>query len=370
MGTEGRHIGFWLGALIALLLALAVFRDILLPFVAGMMLAYFLNPLADKLEARGMSRTLAAALIVGVVGTVVVAGLILLAPLLFTQLQQLATALPTDMRRVRAAIEGFARERLGANAGLVEVGIEKAIAELNASAGAILSAAAAAMWNRGAALINLVSVLLITPLVVFYLLVDWHPMIARVQQWLPRDHAPTIERLAGDVNDAVAAFIRGQGAVCLFLGLFYAVALSALGLNYGALVGLATGVLAFVPMVGWVTGVVVAGLIAVMQFAPKVAPVLSVLGVMAAGMALDTALLSPRLVGKKVGLHPVWLIFALFAFSLLFGIVGTLVAVPVSAAIAVLVRFGLSRYLDSDVYRGRVPTDTTPVQAHLTKAQR
>jgi predicted PurR-regulated permease PerM len=115
---------------------------------------------------------------------------------------------------------------------------------------------------------------------------------------------------------------------------------------------LATGVLAFVPMVGWVTGLAVAGGIAVMQFAPKVGPILGVLGVMVAGMALDTALLSPRLVGSKVGLHPVWLIFALFAFSLLFGIVGTLIAVPVSAAIGVLVRFGLSRYLDSDVYRG------------------
>jgi predicted PurR-regulated permease PerM len=357
MGTEGRHIGFWLGALVALLLALAVFRDILLPFVAGMMLAYFLNPLADKLQARGMSRSLAAALIVGVVGAVVIAGLVLVAPLLFTQLQQLATALPTDIQRARAAIEGFARERLGANAVLVEAGIDKAIAEVQASAGTILSAAAAAMWNRGAALINLMSILLITPLVVFYLLVDWHPMIARVQQWLPRDHAPTIQRLAGDINDAVAAFIRGQGAVCLFLGLFYAVALSLLGLNYGALVGLATGVLAFVPMVGWVPGLAVAGLIAVMQFAPKLTPVLSVIGVMGVGMALDTALLSPRLVGQKVGLHPVWLIFALFAFSLLFGVVGTLIAVPVSAAIAVLARFGLAQYLDSDVYRGRAAPD-------------
>jgi predicted PurR-regulated permease PerM len=118
---------------------------------------------------------------------------------------------------------------------------------------------------------------------------------------------------------------------------------------------LATGVLAFVPMVGWVIGVAVAGLISVMQFAPKLGPILAVLGVMVAGMALDTALLSPRLVGSKVGLHPVWLIFALFAFSLLFGVVGTLIAVPVSAAIAVLARFGLSRYLESDVYRGNAP---------------
>jgi predicted PurR-regulated permease PerM len=352
MGREGRHIGFWLGALVVLLLALAVFRDILLPFVAGMMLAYFLNPIADRLEARGVSRTLAAGLIVGVVGAALIAALVFLGPLLFAQVQQFAAALPSDVERARLAIEAFARERLGVHAALIDAGIDKIIAELQASAGTIIKTTAAAMWNRGAALINLVSVLLITPLVVFYFLVDWHPMLERVRQWLPRDHAATIETLATDINDAVAAFIRGQGAVCLCLGAFYAVALTLLGLNYGALVGLATGVLAFVPMVGWVTGLAVAGGIAVMQFAPKVGPILGVLGVMVAGMALDTALLSPRLVGSKVGLHPVWLIFALFAFSLLFGIVGTLIAVPVSAAIGVLVRFGLSRYLDSDVYRG------------------
>ncbi len=356
MGSDGRQIVFWLGALLALAIALTVFRDILLPFVAGMMLAYFLNPLADRLEARGISRSVAATLIVGAVGAIAIAGLVVLAPLLFTQLQQLSAALPADIERARAAIETFARERLGVHAALVDAGIDKVVAELQASTGAILKSTAAALWNRGAALLNLASVLLITPLVVFYLLIDWHPMLERVRQWLPRDHAPTIERLAGDINDAVAAFIRGQGAVCLCLGLFYAVALTALGLNYGALVGLATGVLAFVPMVGWAMGVVVAGGIALLQFAPNWGAVLAVLGVMSAGMAVDTAVLSPRLVGSKVGLHPVWLIFALFAFSLLFGVVGTLIAVPVSAAIAVLVRFGLAQYLNSAVYHGRART--------------
>jgi predicted PurR-regulated permease PerM len=321
-----------------------------------MMLAYFLNPVADKLEARGLSRTVAAALIVGVVGAVAIAALVLLGPLLIKQIQQFAAELPTDVERARGAIETFARERLGVHARFIDAGIDKIVAEIQASAGTLLKSAAAAMWNRGAALINLVSVLLITPLVVFYFLVDWHPMLERVQQWLPRDHAPTIETLASDINGAVAAFIRGQGAVCLCLGVFYALALTTLGLNYGALVGLLTGALAFVPMVGWVTGVVLAGLIAIMQFAPNFGPILGILGVMVAGMALDTALLSPRLVGSKVGLHPVWLIFALFAFSLLFGIVGTLIAVPVSAAIGVLVRFGLARYLESDVYRGNAPT--------------
>jgi len=322
--------------------------------------------LADRLERYGLSRTVAAALIVGVVGTTIVAGMILLAPLMAAQIQQLASALPADIERARNVLEGVARERLGAHFAVVQAGIDRLIAELQSSGGAIASAVAAAVWSRGATLINVAAVLLITPLVVFYLLVDWHAMIERVRLWLPRDHVATIEQLAGEINDAIAAFIRGQGAVCICLGLFYVVALSLVGLNYGAFVGVATGMLAFVPMIGWVIGITVATLIAVVQFAPKISPVLAVMGVMVTGMAIDTALLSPALVGKKVGLHPVWLIFALFAFSLLFGIVGTLVAVPVSAAIAVMARFGIARYLQSEVYSGRhavepiAPADKRP----------
>jgi predicted PurR-regulated permease PerM len=249
-----------------------------------------------------------------------------------------------------------AQERLGSHFAMLQAAIDRAVAEVQNNGSSLLTYVATVLWSRGAALINVLSLVLITPLVVFYLLVDWHPMLERVRSWLPRDHAATIEHLAGDINDAVAAFIRGQGAICLCLGVFYAAGLSLVGLDYGALVGLTTGALAFVPMVGWFVGTALAIGIALIEFAPKLTPVLSVLGVMVAGMALDTAVLSPRLVGKKVGLHPVWLIFALFAFSYLFGIVGTLVAVPVSAALAVVARFGIARYLDSEVYRGRAPT--------------
>ena len=355
MVTEGRQVWFWLVALVVALAGLALFKDILLPFVAGMILAYFLNPLADRLEVRGMGRTMAAALIVGVVGAGLIIGLVALAPILAGQIKQLALSLPADIERARISLEVVARERLGANFAVVQAGIDRAVAELQSGWAELAKGAFAALWSRGAALVNVLSLILITPLVVFYLLVDWHPMLERVRLWLPRSHAPTIERLASEINDAVAAFIRGQGAVCLCLGLFYAAALSMAGLNYGVLVGLATGLLAFVPMVGWAVGVLIAAAIALVQFAPKLTPVLAVLGVMVAGMALDTAVLSPRLVGKKVGLHPVWLIFALFAFSYLFGIVGTLVAVPVSAALAVLARFGIAQYLKSEVYRGSTP---------------
>jgi predicted PurR-regulated permease PerM len=200
---------------------------------------------------------------------------------------------------------------------------------------------------------------LITPVVVFYLLVDWHPMLARIDKTLPRDHAPTIRRLTEEINDAIAAFIRGQGTICLILGVFYAIGLSWAGINYGLLVGLATGLLAFIPIIGWLLGLITAVTIAVVQHWPDYLPLLKTIAVLATGLAVDAAFLSPRYVGQKIGLHPVWLIFALFVFSYLFGLVGTLVAVPLAAAIGVLVRFAVQVYMGSGVYIGSttVPAD-------------
>jgi predicted PurR-regulated permease PerM len=194
--------------------------------------------------------------------------------------------------------------------------------------------------------------LLITPLVVFYMLIDWHPMLAKVDSWLPRAHAPTIRRLASEVNDAVSAFIRGQGTVCFVLAVYYALALGATGLRYGLLVGLATGLLSFVPFVGWALGLITATAIAVVQYWPDTLPILIVVGIFAGAQVLDAGFLSPNIVGSKIGLHPVWLIFSLFVFSYLFGFVGVLVAVPIAAAVGVLVRFALKIYLESPLYSG------------------
>jgi predicted PurR-regulated permease PerM len=212
---------------------------------------------------------------------------------------------------------------------------------------------AKSVWAQGLALVNFLSLLLITPLVVFYLLVDWHPMLEKIETWLPRDHKPTIERLGAEINDAISAFIRGQGLVCLVLGFIYALGLTFIGLRYGLLIGLATGILSFIPFVGWALGMMTASILALLQFWPDTVPLLEVLGIFAFGQVIDAALLSPKIVGSKIGLHPVWLIAALFVFSYLFGFAGMLVAVPVAAAIAVLVRFALEVYLDSSIYKGR-----------------
>ncbi len=355
MRRADKQVLFWLTAAMLLLLAILLLKDVLLPFVAGMVIAYFLNPLTERLTCTGMNRTAASALVVAAVGVLVVATLVLLVPKIVAQMQQLALTLPDEAVRLRQILETWARERFGVRFTQIETSLDNATAELAKNWSAWAGIVARSLWSQSLALFNFISLLLVTPLVVFYLLVDWHPMLAKVDGWLPREHAPTIRRLATEINEAVSAFIRGQGTVCMILGVFYALGLSWVGLKYGLVVGLATGIMAFVPFVGWALGLLTAVGLAAVQFWPETLPIAMVVGVFLCGQALDAAFLSPQIVGSKIGLHPVWLIFALFVFSYLFGFVGMLVAVPVAAAIGVLVRYAVSVYVESEMFSG--PSD-------------
>ncbi len=346
------HLWFWLGAAVLLLAALAVFRDILLPFILGIVIAYFINPLVDRLEARGINRGFAASVIVGLALVVFVTAVVLLAPLLVAQAKQIAISLPGEAERLRSTIEQALKDKLGPRYPGIETAIAKGLLDLQASWSGMVGQILGGVLSRSMALVNVLSMLLITPLVAFYLVVDWHAMLKTVENWLPRDHKNTITALARDVDTAVSAFIRGQGTICLLLGVFYAVGLSLVGLRYGLTVGLATGLLAFVPVAGWALGLIVALGLALAQFGLEPVPLAMVAGVLCVGIAIDTAFLSPRLVGEEVGLHPVWLIFALFAFSYLLGFVGTMIAVPLAAAVVVLARHALKLYKQSQVYLG------------------
>ncbi|MFM9943381.1 MAG: AI-2E family transporter [Hyphomicrobiaceae bacterium] len=348
-----RQLLFWGLAALALLFGIAMLREVLLPFVVGAVVAYFLNPVADRLVAMGLGRGASAALLVALGAVTFIATLVLVAPLLANQVRQISETLPDDVARLRAAIESWASSRLGTRYPQFQGNLERALSDLAQSWSGSVGTVVRSLWSQSLALVNLVSLFLITPVVVFYFLLDWHRMIERVDSWLPREHAPTIRRLAIAINDAVSAFIRGQGTICLILGTLYGVGLVLIGLKYGLVLGLLTGLLSFVPFVGWALGLIVASVLALIQSWPDATLLLKVLGVFAAGMALDSALLSPLIVGKKIGLHPVWLMFSLIVFSYLFGIVGMLVAVPVAAAIGVLVRYGLEQYLASSVYLGK-----------------
>jgi predicted PurR-regulated permease PerM len=328
-------------------------KDVLLPFVLGFVIAYALNPLTEKLVKAGLSRTMASAVIVALAVITVALALVYLVPVLAVQAQQFALSLPNELERLKVVIEGMARDRLGDRFADFKSGLDQAVRDLSINWGGLASQVARSAWAKGLAIVNLLSLILITPLVVFYMLVDWHPMLRKIDSWLPRDQAPTVRMLAGRIDGAIAAFIRGQGLVCVILAAFYAIALSLIGVRYGLLIGLATGLLSFVPFAGWALGLMAAAAMALVQSMPELGPLYKVLGVFAAGMAMDSALLSPKIVGSSIGLHPVWLIFALFVFSYLFGFVGMLVAVPMAAAIAVLIRYAIEVYLRSDVYRGQ-----------------
>lgn len=348
-----RQLLFWLTLGLIFSFAVLALSEVLLPFVAGLVMAYALNPLADRLSALGIPRVLASLFIVLVVVLLLVLALIFLVPLLVAQIQQLIATIPEEVARLRSAIEEWARLRLGRNFAEFEAGLDQTVTELSKNWAPIAQFLAQSIWSQGGALIDIVALLLIAPVVAFYVLVDWHKMVSQLKKWLPRDHEATLSQLAGDIDERVAAFIRGQSLVCLTLGTYYVVSLTAVDLRWGLLVGIVTGVLTFVPFVGWAAGLITASTLAIIQSWPDITLLLLVLAIFAGAQALDVGILTPNIVGSKIGLHPVWLIFALMVFSYLFGMVGTLVAVPLAAATGVLVRFGLRLYLHSGYYHGR-----------------
>ena len=348
-----RQFLFWLVTFVVALALIALLKDVLLPFIVGMILAYALNPIADVMVRRGLSKVVASAVVVALIVLTIGLAVWLLVPLLVVQVEGLAETLPAAIARLKMLVEEIAKERLGDRFGEFKAGLDKSIAGVEIGWSALVPVVLGSLWTKGLAFANLLSILLITPLVVFYLLVDWHPMVERVEGWIPRDQVATVSRLFAEMDAAVGAFIRGQGVVCLILGTLYAIGLSWAGLRYGLLIGLATGVLSFVPFAGWALGFLVSAISILVQAWPDLQPLYLVAGVFVAGMAIDAAVLSPKIVGSRVGLHPLWLILSLMVFSYAMGFVGMLLAVPLAAAFAVLVRYGLEVYLGSEVYRGR-----------------
>ena len=347
-----RQVIFWLVAAAVLIGFLYLFSAILLPFFAGMILAYFLDPVADWLERRGLSRMAATVLILIMFLIALVIGLMLIIPVLASQLADFIGRLPDYMSRLQALVTGVDAEWLSQRLGVDPASLRDGLNSLLTQAGGFISGLFSSILSSGKTLIDIAGLFVITPVVAFYMLLDWDKMVARVDSWVPRDHLGTVRQIALDIDRAVAGFVRGQGTVCIILGVFYAIGLTAVGLNFGLLIGLFAGLVSFIPYVGSLLGLVLSIGVALVQFWPEWHWVVAVAAIFFAGQFVEGNILQPNLVGKSVGLHPVWLMFALFAFGALFGFVGLLVAVPAAAAVGVLVRFGLSRYLASPLYRG------------------
>lgn len=328
-------------------LALWLLGDVILPFVLGGAIAYFLDPVADRLERMGLSRMAAVATIT--LAAILVFGLVIL--LVLPSIVNQAIALANLAPQLARDLQGF----LNANFPSLfepESALNKTLLSMGETirerGGALLQTA----LNSAASLLNIVILLVVAPVVAVYLLYDWDHMLAKIDNLLPRDHAPVIRRLAGEIDATLASFIRGMGTVCLILGTYYAVALMAVGLQFGLVIGAIAGLVTFIPYVGAIIGGALALGLALFQFWGDWLTVGLVAMIFVSGQVIEGNLLTPRLVGSSVGLHPVWLIFALSAFGALFGFVGMLVAVPVAAAIGVLARFATGQYMLSRLYRG------------------
>lgn len=338
---------YWGIAAVVFLAALWGLGNVILPFLVGGAIAYFLDPVADRIERMGLSRT-AATSIISIVALMIFALLALLVvPMLVRQLVQLVNAAPT----IFGELQGF----LSTNFPSI-MDQESVLRETLNSIGKTIQARGAelagSVLNSALSVINAVVFIVVVPVVAFYLLLDWDNMVARIDSLVPVDHRETIRQLSRDIDRVLAGFVRGQVSVCLILGTFYSVALILAGLDFGLIVGAIAGIITFIPYVGALIGGALAIGLAFFQFWGEWLQIGIVAGIFALGQFLEGNIITPRLVGGSVGLHPVWLLFALSAFGTLFGFVGMLVAVPVAAAIGVLARFAIAQYLGSRLYRG------------------
>jgi predicted PurR-regulated permease PerM len=349
-----RNIVFWSAALAVFIGLLWLLSPILLPFVLGMAIAYLLDPLNRRLTKRGMSRTLASFVILAGFVLAFVLLLLLITPPLMRQLSSFIDNAPAYAQRLQALVSDpdhpWLKRVVGDNLASWSAG------DIMNQAMGYVTGVLASLWAKGQALISIFSLLIITPVVAFYLGCDWDRIVTSVDHLIPLPQRETVRGLAREIDASISAYVHGQSGVCLILGSYYAVGLTLAGLNFGFLIGVVCGLISFIPYVGSLTALVVSLCVAIAQFFPEWGRIVIVIAVVLVGQFLEGNVLSPKLVGHSVGLHPVWLMFALFAFSYLFGFVGLLLAVPLAAVAGVLIRFALQRYLASPLYTGGPPS--------------
>ncbi len=341
---------YWGVAAAVLLVILWFTGNVLMPFLVGAAIAYFLDPVADRLERLGLSRAMATTVITLLAILIFVVMALLVVPTLVNQAINLFAVAPELARN----FTDFLTDKFPAlldEGSTLRSSINSVAATIQERGGQLLNTALAS----AASLINILILFVIVPVVAVYLLLDWDRMVAQIDSLLPRDHAPTIRRLARDIDRTLASFIRGMGTVCLILGTYYALALMLVGLQFGLVVGFIAGLVTFIPYLGAVLGGSLAIGLALFQFWGDWMSIGLVAAVFVLGQIVEGNFLTPKLVGDSVGLHPVWLILALSVFGSLFGFVGMLVAVPIAAALGVIARFGTEQYRESALYQGTDP---------------
>ena len=341
------QVKYWGIANAVILVILWQLGDVILPFILGGAIAYCLDPIADRLEKWGLSRVAAVTIITLITMLTFIILFLLVIPTLVQQSAQLIESAPALFNRLQTALTSRFPDLMVADSTirlqLISIG-----ESIQSKGGELLNG----VFSSALGLINLAILLIVVPVVAFYLLLDWDKMTTKIDDMLPRDHLTVVRHLASQIDNTLASFIRGQGTVCLILGTYYAITLMFAGLNFGLVVGFIAGLISFIPYVGALIGGTLAIGLALFQFWGDWVSISFVGGIFMLGQFFEGNILTPKLVGKSIGLHPVWLLFALSVFGSLFGFVGMLVAVPVAAMIGVFARYGMEQYKQSILYQG------------------
>ena len=350
--VEKKQTIFWIVITCILFLAIYTLSSVLMPFVAGMILAYLLDPLVDRVEKIGIRRSLSTFFVLTIFFVCSAGSSLLLLPVILNQLSNLTSFLPTlisnlepFMRHVRSLVDNAIKADNSNQLSLP-------VADILNWAGGFLTE----IISSSLAFANLLSLIIITPIVAFYLLRDWDLIINKVKSWMPITQKVRIVEQVVKVDRSLSALVRGQGTVCLILALYYSVSLTAVGLQFGILIGIFAGIVSFIPFVGAILGAIFSIGFSIIQF-ETYTPIFFVAGIFLVGQVLEGNFLTPKLIGEAVGLHPVWVIFALLTGATLFGFLGVLLALPIAVVVAVLIRFSLRSYLESEIYSGETDFD-------------
>ncbi len=328
-------------------------RAVLFPFIMAFVLSYLLDPVVGYLsKSFKLGRSLSALIVVGIFFTLIILALSLMLPVVYDQVTTFIAKIPEYreifeskiMPKIFKVLESFDPE----------IG-EKIINSIENFSGEIfkyLKSLLSHIWSSGSAFLHILSLVFITPLVMYYILRDFHEIAEEFHKLIPSNMKKSIRKLLQDIDNVLSGYIRGQFNVCLMLGVFYATGLIYIGLDYGLFIGLGTGLASFIPYFGMLVGAGTGIIVALVQY-PTMYEVMLVVAVFVIGQAIEGNFVTPKIVGNKIGLHPVWMIFAMLAAGLLFGFVGVLIAIPLAAIISVIVRHIMELYFNSEVYKGR-----------------
>lgn len=348
----------WLPWLLAGLLAVVLYQllPVLVPFVVAAGLAYLGDPIVDWLQRRGFSRTVGVVVVFAVITLAGLVGALLILPLLQDQIVRLIQRLPEYASWIHDKIKPWLAPLLppGKEFSLEQIG--RAVVSHGDQAGGLAKALFGALSKPGMMLLGVIGAALIIPVVTFYLLRDWDDLVRYIRDLIPRKSLPAVTQLAREADSVLSAFLRGQMLVMLGLAVYYSLALWLVGLDLALLIGMAAGAISFVPYLGFIVGIVSAGIAIVVQ-TQELLPLLWVIGIFGVGQMLEGFVLTPLLVGDRIGLHPVAVIFAVMAGGALFGFVGVLIALPTAAVLAVLLRFARRHWVNSGLY-GAGPATT------------